>query len=172
MIIVAIDPGMKGAIAFIRPNGVAGVADLPVYDDGLDRRLDGRGIYDQLLAWVPPSEACALVVEDVRVRLQGNGGRAINTMHSQTMLMRGRGIIEGVASVARLQITWCTPQKWKNHFSLKRESDDEKSSVTKARSLAMARSMFPGLEHDLRLAKHDGRAEALLMARWGQVTLL
>lgn len=172
MIIVAIDPGMKGAIAHLWPNGTAGVADLPIFDDGLDRRLDGRGTYDQLLAWIPPSESCTLVVEDVRVRNTSNQGERFNSTHSQTSLIRGRGIIEGVASVARLRINWVTPQKWKNHFSLKRESEDEKPSVTKARSLAMARTMFPALEHDLRLAKHDGRAEALLMARWAQVTLL
>ena len=124
-----------------------------------------------MLAWIPPSESCTLVVEDVRVRNTGNDN-ARNTTHSQTSLIRGRGIIEGVASVARLRINWVTPQKWKNHFSLKRESEDEKPSVTKARSLVMARRMFPALEHDLRLAKHDGRAEALLMARWAQVTLL
>lgn len=169
MNVIAIDPGMEGAMARLA-HGRCSVSDLPVIDTGLDKYLDGRGIYDRLLNWVPVGEVGILIVEDVRVRAQGNGGRAMNTMHSQTSLMRSRGIIEGVASVARLPITWVTPQKWKRHFGLKRDTDDEKTNVTKEKSRQMALQLFPSMTMALARKMDQNRAEALLIARWGQAT--
>lgn len=170
MNVISIDPGMKGAIACIGPHRIK-VADLPITDTGLDKYLNGRGLYDILLDWCPVDERCILVVEDVRVRNSGNDGQR-NTVHSQTALMRARGIIEGVASVARLEITWCTPQKWKRHFKLGRDTEDETQHELKEKSRQMALQMFPSMADALNLKKHENRAEALLMARWGQATQL
>lgn len=148
------------------------VADLPVIDNGLDKWLDGRGIYDQLLEWVPNGETCIVIVEDVRVRNQGNGGRALNTTHSQTSLMRSRGIIEGACSIARMPIIWCTPQKWKRHFSIKRDTDDEPINVTKEKSRQLALKLFPCMQPALARKMDQNRSEALLMAHWGRSTQL
>lgn len=147
------------------------VADLPVVDTGLDKWLDGRGIYDQLLEWVPIGECCILVVENVRPRAQGNGGRAGNSMHSQGSMMRSRGIIESAASIARIEITWVMPQRWKRHFSLAREDDDSDSQV-KEKSRQMALRMFPTMGEALKFKNSHNRAEALLMAHWGRATQL
>ncbi len=171
MNVIAVDPGLSGAMACLDTNQRAHVADLPVIDTGLDKYLDGRGIYDQLLAWVPVGQRCILVVEDVRVRAQGNGGRAMNTMHSQTSLMRSRGIIEGVASVARIPITWVTPQKWKRHFSLSRD-DDETTSQVKEKSRQMALKLFPAMQVALARKLDQNRAESLLLAHWARATQL
>lgn len=172
MNVIAIDPGMSGAIACLDVARRAHVADLPVIDTGLDKYLDGRGIYDILLEWVPVGERCIVVVEDVRVRNQGNGGRALNTTHSQTSLIRSRGIIEGACSIARMPIVWCTPQKWKRHFNLKRDTEDEAVNVTKEKSRQMALTLFPGMHLALARKMDQNRAESLLMAHWGRATQL
>lgn len=169
-IIVSIDPGLTGAMACLGRNH-AHVADLPVIDTGLDKWLDGRGIYDQLLAWVPIDERCLLIVENVRPRAQGNGGRAANSMHSQGSMMRSRGVIECVASIARIEITWVMPQRWKKHFSLARDDGDTDSAV-KEKSRQMALRLFPAMGEALKYKNSHNRAESLLMAHWGRSTQL
>lgn len=171
MRVLAIDPGLSGAIACIEPNHHVHVADMPVVDTGLDRYIDGRALYDQLLQWVPATERCILVVEDVRVRNTSNGGERFNSTASQTSLIRSRGIIEGATMVARMPIIWCAPQKWKAAFALRRDDGDTDSAV-KEKSRQMALRLFPAMGEALKYKNSHNRAESLLMAHWGRSTQL
>lgn len=171
MIIVSIDIGMSGAAACIRPNGSASVCDLPMIETDGDKWLDGRGLGDILLEWVPADERCILIAENVRPRSIGNAGRASNSMHSQGSLMRGRGCVEGVASMLRFPITWVQPQTWKRHFALKKGGNETDAAI-KERGRQMALMLFPGMADALKFKYHHNRADALLMAHWGRATQL
>ena len=174
MIAVGIDLGLTGAIAYIDSLTKArGVADLPIVETAAGNRLHGRGILNILREWVPPGESCILVVEDVRARPMGNGGAHGNTMFSQASLMRSRGIVEAVADIAGVNITWAQPQTWKAHFRLKgRNEAGEKltSSQVKELSRLMAIRLMPSMAPALARKKDDNRAEALLLAHWGLTT--
>jgi crossover junction endodeoxyribonuclease RuvC len=170
MKVLAIDIGISGAIACLGI-GESHVSDLPLIDSGSDRWLDGRGIYDRLLALVPVDERCILVVEDVRPRSQGNGGRSLNSMGSQGSMMRSRGVIEAAASIARFSITWVQPQTWKRHYGLKRAAGEPDGAV-KERGRQLALSLFPEHDQNLQFKYHHNRADALLMAHWGRSTQL
>jgi hypothetical protein len=69
----------------------------------------------------------------------------------------GFGSVLSVLQVLRLPVELITPAVWKRALGL---------SSQKLASLHKARLLFPGAE--LHLAKHDGRAEALLLAYHAQ----
>lgn len=67
---------------------------------------------------------------------------------------RSKGLIEQAAACLDLPLVLITPQMWKKHYSL--------IKTPKSDSIALAVQMF-GNEY-IKLKKHDGRAEAMLMA--------
>jgi len=63
-------------------------------------------------------------------------------------------------SALNVPYTTVTPRKWQ------KELLDSGTGETKARSLSMARRLFPQI--DLRFKADDGKADALHLARWAQ----
>ena len=159
MITIGIDIGLTGAVAAVDSRS-ATVRDIPTMPDGNGRRIDGRALLVLIREIVPVGVAATVVFEDVRARPQGNAGAHGNTMHSQGSMMRSRGIVEAVADITRLQVQVVQPQTWKRHFGLLK--------TEKGASLDRARSLFPGIAHDLKRVKDHNRAEALLIAQFGQ----
>lgn len=160
VITIGIDPGLTGAVAFVDSRGSCVVEDLPTVDlpgNGMvKRRIDGRALADLLRRHVPAADAALVVVEDVHAI----GGSAVQTMGS---MMRSLGAIEAVLEVLKLRVEMVKPQAWKRHFGLKSD---------KAASLATARALYPGAAATaLKLAKHHNRAEAVLLAHYGQKEL-
>jgi hypothetical protein len=157
VITIGIDPGLTGAIAFVDSRETCAIEDMPTVDlpgEGLvRRRVDGLALARLLRQYVPAGHACQVVVEDVHAI----GGSAVQTMGS---MMRSLGAIEGVLEVLRMPPTMVRPQAWKKRFGL---------GSDKKQSLAVARTLYPSAP--LKLAKHHNRAEALLLARYGQDTL-
>ena len=152
MLFIGIDPGLRsGAFASIDHQGSwRSCGDIATIGD----RIDAIKLREDLRLAVPPGEAAHIVIEDVWVMpKQGSV--------SSAGFMRAAGAIEAVASLTRWPVTLVRPQVWKKHFSLIKEP--------KSSSLAMARSRWASA--DLRLSKHHGRAEALLMALWGREVL-
>jgi hypothetical protein len=76
------------------------------------------------------------------------------------------GILHGMVYSNLIPLEFVTPQKWKAHFSLKRPID-AKNSAFKTMSRGKASSLLPQFAHLWALAKHDGRAEATLIAIYG-----
>lgn len=161
MIIVGVDPGLTGAIAFLGP-GLVRVVDMPTVDlpgAGLvSRRVDARGLADIVRHGVPAGESCLVVVEQVRTM----GGKN-NAVQTQGSLMRTLGAIEAVFDMMRIKPIMVEPQTWKGFYAL---------GTVKADSLIRARELYPSAGPHLRLARHHNRAESLLIAHWGNRTLL
>jgi crossover junction endodeoxyribonuclease RuvC len=67
----------------------------------------------------------------------------------------GFGSILGVLQALGLPLEFVTPAVWKGTFNLGKD---------KGAALYKARLLYPSA--DLRLAKHDGRGEALLIGTW------
>ena len=87
------------------------------------------------------------VIESVFVR-PGQG------MSSTGKFLRACGAIETVVDLLLYPYEIVTPQAWKKHHGL--------IGTDKKASLALARTMWPTAP--LKLVKHHGRADALLMA--------
>lgn len=149
---LAIDPGLRsGAWAAIDHNGTfLACGDVPSLGDRVQPRL----LIQALREAIPPGDVAEIMIEQVGVMPKQG---ITSTGH----FMRATGCIEAVASLMMCPVHFVTPQKWKKHHGL--------IGTTKADSLAMARAKWP--EAPLRLAKHHGRGDALLMALYGMETL-
>ena len=150
---IGIDPGYQGAVAVLRPGAVPSyVHDLPVYE----MKLRGRVVHEYDIEQMR---------EQLEVEIDNVPGSPVRVVLEHVTrpakLTRCQGIIEGLLVALGQSYVLVRPQVWKRDMGLSR-------GASKAASLVMARGLFPGLVHMLTLAKHDGRAEALLIAEWGR----
>jgi hypothetical protein len=147
--IIGIDPGQTGGIAAITQAGLfLGVWDIPLATDGKLTWVDGvelTHLMRRIKEGQPPGLA---VIERV-------GPMPKQGVSSSFKFGVGFGSILSVVQAQFLPIHLVTPAVWKRALGL---SSGKKSSLHKARLL------YPAA--DLRLAKHDGRAEALLLAHY------
>ena len=155
MIVVGVDPGLTGAIAFLDSRGSMVVRDIPTVEvEGtgmVKRKVDGLALARLVREHCPVSDDALVVCEAVRAM----PGNAIQTQGS---LMRSLGAIEAVFEVLRFPVLMIQPQVWKRHFGLKAD---------KGESLRVARTLYPHCS-DITRAKDHNRAESLLIAHYGQ----
>ena len=70
------------------------------------------------------------------------------------------GAVLGVMAALGIPHVLCTPRKWQKALL------DAGTGETKARSLSMARRLFPNV--DMKYKADDGKADGLHMARWSR----
>jgi crossover junction endodeoxyribonuclease RuvC len=141
---------LSGAIAVLDNTGeLVTVADLPF-------------VHDKSLAWVSGDVLQVMLLN----ALQGRPARAyverVGSMPGQGVASSfqfgcGFGSILSVLQTMLLSMALVTPAVWKRSYGLGKD---------KNASLHKARLMWP--RADLRLIKHEGRAEALLIAEYGR----
>jgi crossover junction endodeoxyribonuclease RuvC len=145
---IGIDPGLTGGLAVLSPDGAAEfVADLPVIRDRTLAWIDGNALRSMLIA-AKQGRPWRVIVE--RVSAMPKQG-----VSSSFQFGVGFGSVLGVLQALQLPIEFVTAAVWKRALGL---SSDKRASLHKARLL------YPTAE--LHLAKHDGRAEALLLCHW------
>jgi hypothetical protein len=144
--ILACDPGLSGAF-FWRGD----VADMPTYAKDKRRCIDERGVF-ALVEDYRDAGAVRLVIEDVHGAPGQSAPAAFNFGY-------GVGIIIGAAIAAGLELERVAPQVWKR--ALKVPAD-------KRASRARASELLPAFSHLWPLAKHDGRAEAAMLALYAE----
>jgi hypothetical protein len=157
--LIAIDPGVRGALAFFGPGDRLTVHDMPVRlkrnVSKVKNAADPVALQQLVRAHVPPDETGLVVMEN----LNTFAGGSVQSMGS---LEATKAVICTVMELNRLDVAFVTPQAWQKFFGIRKTP----SSDTKQQSLALARKLF-GVEY-CPLAKHDGRADALLIGRYGQ----
>jgi crossover junction endodeoxyribonuclease RuvC len=147
---LGIDPGLTGAIAYMDGfGGLLDVIDLPVIRDGKLAWIDGDALQSWLLNTDVSTGRTAWIE---RVHAMPKQGVSSSFAFGVTF-----GSILGVLRARHIPIQFVTPAKWKRDLGL---SSDKRASLDKARLL------YPTA--DLRLAKHEGRAEAILIAHWAR----
>ena len=145
---LGVDPGLSGALALLNADGAPElVADLPI-------------IRDRSLAWVDGGELQSMLLNAIGGRQCGAIIERVSAMPRQGIASAfcfgvGFGSILSALQAMHISIEFVTPTVWKKSYGL---AKDKKASLHKARLL------YPTAE--LHLAKHDGRSEALLIARY------
>ena len=143
---VGIDPGLSGALAILDSNQkIELLADLPIIRDHKLAWVDGARLQTMLLEAIHGRQ-CRAIVE----RVGSMPGQGVSSSFAFGV---GFGSILSLLQALRLPIELITPASWKRQLGL---TGDKRASLDRARLL------FPTAE--LHLAKHDGRAEALLIA--------
>jgi crossover junction endodeoxyribonuclease RuvC len=148
-LVIGVDPGLGGAVAVLDHVGeLVSVTDLPI-------------VRDLSLAWVDGGELQSII-------LSATQGRQARAMVERVSSMPGQGIASsflfgvGFGSVLsmlqalHIPLEFVTPAVWKRSYGLSKDKDA---------SLHKAQLLYPSA--DLRLKKHGGRAESILIARYG-----
>jgi crossover junction endodeoxyribonuclease RuvC len=149
-IIMGVDPGISGAVAFyfpMVPDRIA-VNDVPV--------AGGEINIHELARLIRIHRPTLAVVERVGA-MPGNGGVSMFNFG------RAYGDVRGVIGAMDVPLHFVTPQKWKKHFGLSADKDECRLRAIR---------VFPAAAESFKLKKHDGRAEAALIALYGSQVLL
>jgi crossover junction endodeoxyribonuclease RuvC len=147
-IYIGIDPGVSGATAILTHDDVT-FHDMPILEIKKKQTLDYAGLATILR---PYSGAAAFAAVELVGAMPGQG--------VSSMFKFGQCYGAVLATLAALQIPYelVTPPVWKRAFRLVGCEKDE--------SRAAALRLFPQCANDLKLKKHHGRADALLMAEY------
>lgn len=141
-IVLGIDPGASGALAFYWPEapGLVVIEDMPV----VDGQVSGALLADAIRRYEPEQA----VVEAV-------GAMPKQGVSSTFKFGFATGMIHGVLGSLGIPYSVVTPAKWKRHMGL--TSDKEQAR-------AMAIRTFPAIAPKFYRAKDHNRAEACLLA--------
>ncbi len=155
--VLGIDPGRQGALAgiWLYDKSVVGLTDLPLDDNG---GLHAQTFCTIIEGYKPNIKFCilekvsAMVYRNAKGEIRGQGATASFTFG------RDFGIIIGVLAAFEIPVIFVNPSVWKAQLNL---------SSNKAESIALAKKLYPESAQCLTLKKHDGRAEAILLAHFG-----
>lgn len=146
--ILGIDVGMNGAFSLYDEKELI-IWDMPVHKVSKTKKLDSHKINEILNkfavdhAWIE------------RVNAFGMG------VTSAFNFGFGCGVIEACLSCNNIPFTYVTPQKWKKALQVPKDKDAARMRASQ---------LLPGHAHNWDLKKHDGRAEASLIALYGTTT--
>lgn len=148
--IVGIDPGASGAIAWLDDFGrLIEVRDLPV------AKVNGRTV-------LVPSALAAMLREQgrepIHAYVETMASRPNDGRVGSMALGRNFGMIEGVLAGVGVPLTPVGPRKWKRVLNV---------PADKSASRARAAQLWPGLAGTFARVKDDGRAEAALIGLYG-----
>ena len=148
--LLAVDPGLTGAIAFLHDDGTFyKVEDMAVTQAGRGRKVknevNAAALYAQLHGLPVPS---TVVIERVH---------SMPKMASGTVFSMGDsfGVVRGVTAALGIPTVFVDPREWKKHFGL---------SSDKEQSRAKAVQLYPTAP--LSRVKDHNRAESILICRW------
>jgi crossover junction endodeoxyribonuclease RuvC len=158
---VGIDPGMEGAVAIIYPveNRLPAVhfLDTPVVNVGkkgkTKREYDGQRM-TQMFKDYGVLNGGVVYIE----RQQSMPGQGVASTFTTG---RGYGLWLGILTALGIPYEIVAPVTWKKNLM----ADMAKE---KGASLIKAKQLFPLCAEDLKLKKHHGRADALLIAEFGR----
>jgi hypothetical protein len=149
---IGIDPGLAGAVAVLGANGtLEALDDTPVLTLKVQRGT--RQVYD-----VPGMTALLRPYAGLHVHVLIEESQPMPGQGTRSMFTTGYGygLWIGLLTTLQLPYTPIRPGIWKRALALGKD---------KEASRLRAMQLYPGA--DLRLKKHHGRAEALLLASYG-----
>lgn len=156
--ILGIDPGLSGGLAFyngtelfVYATPVVSVNFVKNGKKAKRNEMDLGQICDLIRSYTPGTA----YIEQVNAR----PGQGVTGMFR---FGQNFGQYEGVLAALDISVTKVTPQQWKKIYDLGSE---------KTASLELARNLFPNNLDSFKLKKHDGLAEASLIAKYGHSLL-
>ena len=152
MIILGIDPGLSGALAFLdtRDNTID-VVDMPTVTV-MRNRKEKREVSPQRVAdIVVQRHVEAAFLEKVNAM----AGQGVSSVFS---FGRSAGIIEGVLAAFDIPTTLVTPQAWQKAMGVRDGKDGSRER---------AMQLFPASAELFQRKKDDGRSDATLIAKYG-----
>ena len=144
MIVVGIDPGVTGALALFSGGKLEEIVDMPVFAT----RADGAELAQILERWWPDT----VYLEDVHA-MPKNGSVATFKLGLNT------GIVIGIVQAAHIPLRRVSPQVWKRATGV--------SGKPKDAARGLCTELYPQHASKFRRVSDDGRADAVLIGRYG-----
>lgn len=153
---MGVDPGLTGALAVLSADGsrVIYIYDMPTVtkSTGKGLQVDAAGLSVFLGSNLAPPGDLHCYIEQVSAR----PGQGVTGMFS---LGRSVGVVEGIVVSHYWPMTFVSPGAWKRRAGLIGQPKD--ASRTRALQL------YPEMASQLSRKKDCGRADAILIARFG-----
>lgn len=156
VIYLGVDPGYSGALAFYGPvRDELAIYDMPVFK--LAKVRGGTKTVVDLL------HLAAIIDENVKDRkviafIEAVGARPGEAPQGAFNFGFGAGVLHGVCAAHFLRIENVSPQRWKRALGVPADKDGARYR---------AAQLLPQHARHWPLKKHDGRAEAALLALYG-----
>jgi crossover junction endodeoxyribonuclease RuvC len=152
--ILGIDPGASGALAFFDYNkGELFLFDMPTITVERGGRTKKEVSAPMLAMLCRGTPAIRGVVE----RVGAMPGQGVTSMFA---FGRAFGIVEGVLGGLNIPTSYVTPQAWRKVMQVREGKDGSRQR---------AAELFPKYADQFALKKHDGRADAALIAYYAAI---
>jgi len=150
---IGIDPGLTGALALLEDdNSISDLLDMPVMPlTGKRNQVNAAALRKVIALWTRTETATAYLEQ-----VSAMPGQGVSSMFGFGV---SYGIVQGVLASLFIPVVFVTPQQWKKRAGLIGKDKDF------ARTLAQR--LYPMAE--LSRKKDIGRADALLIARFGDI---
>jgi crossover junction endodeoxyribonuclease RuvC len=152
MVILGIDPGLNGAMAYYETDiDVLVVMDMPTVEvtrNGKNKREVSPALLADLIAGRGIKKA-------YMERVSAMPGQGVSSMFS---FGRSVGVIEGVLAAYEIPVTHVTPQAWMKAMGIRAGKDGSRER---------AMQLFPQYSSMFSRKKDDGRSDAALIAKYG-----
>lgn len=150
-VILAIDPGASGALAFFNPEtGMLDVEDMPTLEVKRGNKMK-REISPQMLAGIIASRKPDRAIIELVGAMPGQG------VTSMFAFGKSYGLCIGICAGLQIPVEHVTPNKWKKAVCAREGKDGNRMRAAEC---------FPAYAHLFRRVKDDGRADAALIAFW------
>lgn len=153
MAIIGIDPGQSGALAVIEKGLVVKVIDMPTMGrtHGKGQQVDPYSLASELFE-IGPSNISGVIMEQVG----SMPGQGVTSMFN---FGESVGVVKGVLGALQIPVRMVSSIRWKKTAGLTGKDKDA--------SRALALQLHPEAADHLTRKKDQGRAEAILIARFG-----
>ena len=152
MIVLGIDPGLSGALAFYdTTTEVLVVMDMPT----VEVTRNGKNKREVSPALVADMVAGKGIEKAFMERVSAMPGQGVSSMFS---FGRSAGILEGVLAAYEIPTTMVTPQAWMKAMGVRSGKDGSRER---------AMQLFPQYSTAFARKKDDGRSDAALIAKFG-----
>jgi crossover junction endodeoxyribonuclease RuvC len=155
MIILGIDPGLTGALAFYdTATKTVDVHDMPVVSvvrNGKNKNEVSAALTSDIIAEHLKGMPSVAFLE----RVNAMPGQGVTSVFS---FGRSSGIIEGILAAYDIQTHIVIPQRWQKAMDVRGGKDGSRER---------AMQLLPASAGKFNLKKHDGRADAALIALYG-----
>ena len=153
MLIIGIDPGIKGAICILKDGKILDVFDMPIMPVGKKNKsqVNGSQIYNEIQKAIINEDK-----KDIKVVIEQVSAMPGQGVTSMFNFGQSFGVLKGIFSAMQIPMDFISPVKWKKYYNLINMQKD--SSRTKAIEF------FPYISSKLSRKKDTNKADAILIA--------
>ena len=153
MLVIGIDPGISGAICFLKNGRIIDVIEMPTMTEGKKnkKQVNGSQIFNEI-----SERFQKLDKNNIRVVIEQVSAMPGQGVTSMFNFGQSFGILKGICAAMQLPIFFVRPAKWKKYFNLINSEKDA--------SRTRAIEIFPYFSSQLSKKKDSNKADAILIA--------